>query len=286
MKDSKLQNIKIMSSVVCVLALFGTLIMIGGEIDSINANSASGMILIIIFGIITIISFMTAVISSNVLRKRQGSDYWSVFTYIQALFETFFPCLTSSHSVKMKMKNVSEKNKKTNFWKDLCTGYDMEGIISFMLWLLFWCMCVVGLIICIINNNMKYRFLYIVSITIALIVVTFIVIFASSGIKKDPTAIFKYMEITQTKFSELAEHYDTANIITRKIRVDYKYVFIQAKGKTYCIPIDNYIDMSITLSGFYYIMVLTSTYDSVMKSSFSPVGFEMLKSILESANAK
>ena len=96
--------------------------------------------------------------------------------------------------------------------------------------------------------------------------------------------IFEYMDITGVKFNEIAKHYDKAEKIAHKIWMDYKYVFIQSNGKAYCIPVEDYIDMTITFSGCRYVMVLTSTYSCIVKSAFFSVGFQKLKTMLETAN--
>lgn len=284
MNDEKLEDIKVMSTVSFVIMLAGTIMCIGGEIDNIRTREMSLWWLVLIFGILTVISFAIAVISSRILKKRQGESYFSAIMYIEAILEMFFPSLLSSHSAKLKKINVSEKNKATKLWKDMCAGCDKESIILFILWFLLWSACVWMMVKYIFFADGNDKMLNIISFAVVSIALTVVLICVASGIKKDPMPIFEYMDITKVKFKELAEHYDMADKITHRIRLDYKYVFIQSNGKAYCIPVKDYIDMTITFSRFRYVMVLTSTYNCVVKSAFSPVGFQKLRTMLETFN--
>ncbi len=279
--DEKLEDIKIMSIVVFVVSLAGTIMGVGMEIDNIRTGGVSLWWLVLIFGILTVVSFIIAVVSSHILKKRQGKSYFSTWMYIEATLEIFFPSLLSSYSAKQEKLNVSEKNKETNLWKDMCVGYDIESIVSFVLWFLLWAACVWMVIKYIFFANGNDKMFNIATFSVVLIILTVYLICAASGIKKDPMPIFEYMDITKVKFNEIAKHYDKAEKITHRIWMDYKYVFIQSKGKAYCIPVEDYIDMTITFSRFRYAMVLTSTYDCVVKSAFSPAGFQKLKTMLE-----
>ena len=249
--------------------------------DNIRTGGGPLRWLVLIFGILTVVSFIIAVVSSHILKKRQGKSYFSTKMYIEATLEIFFPSLLGSHSAKQEKLNVSKKNKETNLWKDMCVGYDIESIVSFVLWFLLWAACVWMVIKYIFFADGNDKVFNIISFSVVLIVLTVYLICAESGIKKDPMPIFEYMDITKVKFNEIAKHYDKAEKITHKIWMDYKYVFIQSKGKAYCIPVEDYIDMTITFSRFRYVMVLTSTYNCVVKSAFFPAGFQKLKTMLE-----
>lgn len=285
MNDEKLEDIKIVSTVFFLIMLIGTIIGVGEEIDSIRTGGVSLWWLVLIFAILTVVSFIIAVVSSHILKKRQGKSYFSTKMYIEAALEMFFPSLYRFLFDKTRRAHVSKKNKETNLWKDMCVGYDKESIVSFVLWFLLWAACVWIVIKYIFFINGKDKMFNIASFSVISIILTVYLICAASGIKKDPMPIFEYMDITGVKFNEIAKHYDKAEKITHRIWMDYKYVFIQSKGKAYCIPVEDYIDMTITLSGAFYVMVLTSTYNCVVKSAFSPAGFQKLKTMLEVMNS-
>ena len=282
--DEKLEDIKIGSIVFCAVMLVGTIVLVGGEIDGIRTGEGACWWLVLIFAIPAVVSFIIVVISSHILKKRQGKSYFSTKMYIEAILEMFFPSLLGSYPAKQAKFNVSKKNKETNLWKDMCVGYDKESIVSVVLWFLLWAACVWIVIKYIFFINGNDKMLNIASFSVISIALTVYLICAVSGIKKDPMPIFEYMDITGVKFNEIAKHYDKAEKITHRIWMDYKYVFIQSKGKAYCIPVEDYIDMTITLSGAFYVMVLTSTYNCVVKWAFSPAGFQKLKIMLETAN--
>ncbi len=281
MNDEKIEDVKTASILFCVLMLVGTIVTAGGQIDEIRTDEEVCWWLVLIFAILAVVSFIIAVVSSHILKKRQGKSYFSTKMYMEAILEMFFPALLGSHSAKQEKLNVSKKNKETNLWKDMCVGYDKESIVSFVLWFLLWAACVWMMIKCIFFANGNNKMFDIISFSIVSIVLTVVLICVASGIKKDPMPIFEYMDITKVKFNEIAKHYDKAEKITHRIWMDYKYVFIQSNGKAYCIPIEDYIDMTIIVSRFRYVMVLTSTYDCIVKSAFSPAGFQKLKTMLE-----
>ena len=284
MTDEKLEDLKVMSTVSFVIMLAGTIMCAGGEIDTIRTGEVSLWWLVLILGILTVISFAIAAVASHILKKRQGESYFSTMMYIEAILEMFFPSLSGSHSAKLKKFNVSDANKESNLWKDMCVGCDKECIISFILWFLLWGICVWLTVKYIFFVDGDDKIFDIISFSIVSIALTIVLICVASGIKKNPMPIFEYMDITKVKFKELAKHYDMADKITHKIWMDYKYVFIQSNGKAYCIPVEDYIDMTITFSRFRYVMVLTSTYNCVVKSAFSPDGFQKLKNMLETFN--
>ncbi|MBO5057714.1 MAG: hypothetical protein J5988_05560 [Eubacterium sp.] len=281
MKNEKLEDIKVMSTVSFVILFAMTIVVIAGELDSIRTGDVSFWFLILIFAICTAGSLLTAIVSSHILKKRQGKSYFSNIMYIEAFLEVFFPALSCSHSARMKKRSISEKDKKTGLWQNLCSGCDTKRIISFILWFLLWAACIWLVIKNIFYLSSDDRIMDITTFSIALIVLTFILIGIASGIKKDPTPIFEYMDITKVKFHELAKHYDNSNKIACQIWMDDKYIFIQASGKAYCIPVADNIDMTITFSRFHFVMILTSKYDCVTKSAFFPFGFQKLKKRLE-----
>ena len=232
MNNEKLEDLKVMSTVSFVLSLAITIILIAGEIDSARNGEMSLWFLVLISGIATGISLVIAIVSSSILKKRQGKAYFSNKMYIEGFLEVFFPSLLGSYSAKLRKLNVSEKNKKTNLWKDLCIGYDKGSIISFVLWFLLLAACVWNVVEDILygteSNMLDITALFVISIALV-----FILIGVASGIKKDPTPIFEYM------------------------------------------------DMTINFSRFHFVMVLTSTYDCVIKSALVPFGFQKLKKILD-----
>lgn len=286
MNDEKLEDIKVVSTVSFVIMLAGTIMGVGAEADNIRTGKVSLWWLVLIFGILTVISFAVVVISSRILKKRQGQSYFSTMMYIEAILEMFFPSLSGSHSAKLKKLNVSNENKKSNLWKDMCVGCDIDNIISFILWFVLWSVCVWMVIKYIFFVDGDDNIFNIASFSVVSIALTIVLICVASGMKKNPMPIFEYMDISKVKFKELAKHYDMADKVTHKIWMDYKYVFIQSNGKAYCIPVEDYIDMTITFSRFRFVMVLTSTYDCVVKSSFSPAGFQKLKTMLETFHNK
>ena len=77
MNDEKLEDIKVMSTVSFVIMLAGTIMTAGEEIDNIRTGDISLWWLVLIFGILTVISFSVVVISSHILKKRQGESYFS-----------------------------------------------------------------------------------------------------------------------------------------------------------------------------------------------------------------
>lgn len=281
MNDEKLEDLKVMSTVSFVIFSAITIMCIAEEIDNIRTGAMSLWFLIPISGIFTGISLLIAVISSFILKKRQGKSYFSNIMYIEAFLEVFFPSLSDSHSVKLRKNNVSEKNRKTGLWKDMCVGCDRERLISFLLWFLLWAACIWMVIKNIFYPGNDDRILDITAFSIVSIVLVFILIGVASGIRKDPSPIFEYMDITKVKFNELAKHYDNAEKIARNIWMDSKYVFALSNGKAYCIPVEDYEEMTITFSRFRFIMVLSAKYDCLIKSSLSPVGFRELKKRLE-----
>lgn len=287
MNDERLEDIKVVSTVSFVIMMAGTIMGVGAGIDNIRTGGQGSLWwLVLIFGILTVISFAVVVISSRILKKRQGESYFSTMMYMEAVLEIFFPSLLGSHSAKLKKLNVSDENKKSNLWKDMCVGCDIDNIISFILWFILWSVCVWMVIKHIFFVDGKNKIFDIASFSVAVIAITIVLICVASGIKKNPMPIFEYMDISKVKFKELAKHYDMADKVTHKIWMDYKYVFIQSNGKAYCIPVEDYIDMTITFSRCRFVMVLTSTYNCVVKSSFSPAGFQKLKTMLETFNNK
>ncbi len=112
MTDEKLEDLKVMSSISFVIWLACTIIVAGGEIDSVRNGTVSLWILILIGAILTAVSLLIAVISSRILKKRQGEAYFSTAMYIKGFLEMFFPSLTKdSHPAKMRKRNISEKTK-------------------------------------------------------------------------------------------------------------------------------------------------------------------------------
>ena len=285
MNDEKLEDIKIASEVVFAVMLVGVAVSIGAVFDNIRTDDEGSLWwMVLIFAIPAAISFAIAGISSCILKKRQGESYFSNMMYVKAILEMIFPTLLGSCSAKLKKLNVNDANKESNLWKDMCVGYDKENIISFILWFALWSACVWIVVKYIFFVDGEAKIFNVVSFSIISIALTIVLICVASGIKRDPMPIFEYMDITKVKFNEIAKHYDVADKITHKIWMDYKYVFIQSNGKAYCIPVEDYIDMTITFSRIRFVMVLTSTYNCVIKSSFSPIGFQKLKTILETAN--
>ena len=165
--------------------------------------------------------------------------------YFQALLEHFFPSIASSNSVKMKKLNISNKNKQTNFWKEMCTGYNRENIVPFLLWLVLFVSCVWTIIQKAFFSNETDKIFDLVSFSIAAVIILIIMIVVASGMKKNPTPIFEYMNISKTKFSEIAKHYDNAKKISYGIRVDSKFIYLLSNGKTYCIPMKEYSNIKI-----------------------------------------
>lgn len=111
MNDERLEDIKVMSTVSFFIMLAGTIMCAGTEIDNIRTGGMSLWWLVLIFGILTVISFVMAVVSSHILKKRQGESYFSAMMYIEAILEMVFPSLLGSHSAKLKKLNVSDANK-------------------------------------------------------------------------------------------------------------------------------------------------------------------------------
>lgn len=134
MNDEKLEDIKVMSTVSFVIMLAGTIMCVGEEIDNIRTGRVSLWWLLLIFGMLTVVSLIIAIVSSRILKKRQSESYFSTIMYIQAILELIFRSLLGSHSAKLKKLNVSDENKAAKLWKDMCVGCDKESIVSFVLW--------------------------------------------------------------------------------------------------------------------------------------------------------
>ncbi|MDE6434736.1 MAG: hypothetical protein K2L07_10980 [Lachnospiraceae bacterium] len=281
MRNEKLEDIKISSTVLFIISLIGTIMFVAAEIDAIKYGKASFIWLIIIALIFTIGSLVVAIVSSHILKKRQKDTYWSVSKYFQALFELLFPSMVSSNSVKLKKINVSNKNKQTNFWKEMCTGYYRGSIVSFIFWFVLFLSCVWMIVSAVFSSNKTDKIFDLVSFSIAAVIVFAVMIVAAMGIKKDPTPIFEYMDISKVKFNEIAKHYDSAEKIAYDIWVDRKYIYLLSNGKAYCIPMKEYEDIQISFSRFRFIMVLTSTYNCVVKSAFLPMKFNKAKRKIE-----
>ena len=208
MNDEKLEDIKVVSTVSFVIMMAGTIMGVGAGIDNIRTGGQGSLWwLVLIFGILTVISFAVVVISSRILKKRQGESYFSTMMYMEAILEMFFPSLLGSHSAKLKKLNVSNANKESNLWKDMCVGCDRESIVSFVLWFLLWTACVWMVIKYIFFADGDDNIFNIVSFSVVSIVLTIVLICSASGIKKNPMPIFEYMDISKVKFKELAKEY-------------------------------------------------------------------------------
>ena len=282
MNNEKLEDRKVVSTVSFVLCLIFTIMFIFGDIDSVKDGGKPVIFLSLISGIATVISFVIAVVTSFTLKKRQGKEYFSTKMYIESFIEVMFPSLMASYSSKLRKLNISEKNKNTRLWKELCVGYDKERIITFVLWFLLLAACIWGIADNIIQNG-DNKYLDVAGFSFAAFIIVIILICVVSGIKKDPIPIFEYMDIKKEKFNTLAKHYENSNKITHRIWSDEEYVFAQAKGKAYCFLVEEYEEMTIHFNwNFRFTMVLASKYDCIVQSSFSPFGFRRLKRLLES----
>lgn len=283
MNNEKLEDLKVMSTVSFVICLIMTIMFLAGDLDSIKNGEASLWFLTLIGGIATGVSLIIAIVTSSTLKKRQGEAYFSTKMYIEGFFELFFPSLLESYSAELRKLNVSEKNKKTRLWQELCVGYDKTSIISFVLWFLLLVACVWMIVDNILHNG-DNKWLDVTAASIVVIILIIILVCVASGIKKDPTPIFEYMDITKVKFNTLAKHYANSERITHRIWTDKEFVFVQSKGKAYCFPVEDYEDMTINLSRFRFTMVLTSKYNCIIQSSFFPFGFLKLKKLLKNNN--
>lgn len=282
MKNDKLEDIKVVSTVAFVLSLTFTIILFASELDSIRTGAASLWFLDIICGICSLISLTVSIISSRILKKRQGKDYFSTLMYIEAFIELFCPSLLPSYRNSLKNLKVSKDNQETRLWKTLCVGYDKARVIIFILWFILWASCVWMLIRSIFFLNNENKIFDIVTFSICVVALLFILIFVATEIKIDPMPIFDCIELTKVEFNELAQHFDNAVKIMQDTWMDSEYLFILAKGKSYCIPIKDYEEMSITPNRFgQYVMILSSKHECVVKSSLFPFGFQKLKIMLE-----
>lgn len=281
MNDEKLEDFKVMSATAAIIFGCGTAIGIGAEIDAYKNGGVSILPLLLIFSILTVISLIMALVSGHILKKRQGEEYFSAKDYITGFISMWFPNLTASHSAELRQLNVSDDNKKTKLWKRLCSGYDLDCIISFILWFSLWSLCVWMLIRCIFFSNVTDKIFEIVCYSIVVIMILVVLICVGSGIKKNPLPLFEYISLSGKKFSLLARHFDNAKRIIHKAWMDNEYVFIQAVGKAYCFPIKHYEEMTINFSRFRFVMVLTTRYECIIRSSLSPFGFLILKKQLE-----
>ncbi len=280
MNNEKLEDVKIMSSVMFVIFLIITIIFVAGEIDVLKNGGASVWFFILLFGLAAMVCLIVAIVTSSVLKKRQGELYFSNKMYLEGFLELFFPTLLGSRTAQIRKRNVSDKNKKTRLWKELCAGYDIESIVSFVAWFLLLVGCVKVLIDEILYSE-ESGLIYITAFSIISIVIVVVLVFVAAGIKKDPTPIFEYMDITKVKFNTLAKHYDDSEKITHRIWIDKEFVFVQSKGKAYCFSVDEYEDMTINFTRLRFVMVLSSTYDCIIQSSLTPLGFLKLKKCLE-----
>lgn len=281
MNDEKLEDLKISSTVLFIISLTATIMVVAGQIDAIKSGRASLIWLIVIGLIFTIGSLAVAIVSSYILKKRQRDNYWSSGMYFQALLEFFFPSMASSNSVKLKKLNVSDKNKQTKFWKEMCTGYYKESVVSFLFWLALFLCCVWMIVSKALFSNETDKIFGLVSFSIVAVIVLGIMTVAATGIKKDPTPIFEYMDISKVKFNEIAKHYENAEKIAYGIWVDSKFIYLLSNGKAYCIPTKEYSNIKISFSRFRFVMILTSTYNCVVKSAFFPMKFYKAKRKIE-----
>ena len=240
---------------------------------------------IILFGFAAIVCLIIAIVTSSILKKRQGESYFSTKMYLEGFLELFFPTFLGSRTAQIRKKNVSDKNKKTRLWKELCVGYDIQNIVSFVLWFLLLAACVKVVVDKILYSEGS-GLIDITAFSIISIILVIILIFVAAGIKKDPTPIFEYMDITKVKFNTLAKHYDKSEKITHRVWTDKEFVFVQSKGKAYCFSVEEYEDMTINFTRFRFVMVLSSTYDCIIQSSLTPSGFLKLKKFLESESLK
>lgn len=124
MNNEKLEDLKVMSTVSFVLCLIMTIMCIMNDIDSVRNGTRPILFLSLIFGIATVVSLIIAIVTSSILKKREGKAYFSNKMYIEGFLEVFFPSLLGSYSAKLRKINVSEKNQKTNLWKKLCSEVD------------------------------------------------------------------------------------------------------------------------------------------------------------------
>lgn len=184
MNDEKLEDFKVMSATAAIIFGCGTAIGIGAEIDAYKNGGVSILPLLLIFSILTVISLIMALVSGHILKKRQGEEYFSAKDYITGFISMWFPNLTASHSAELRQLNVSDDNKKTKLWKRLCSGYDLDCIISFILWFSLWSLCVWMLIRCIFFSNVTDKIFEIVCYSIVVIMILVVLICVGSGIKK------------------------------------------------------------------------------------------------------
>ena len=280
MSDDKLEDIKIESSTIFVIFFIGTIMIAFGEIDSIQTGEPSLLFLLIIFGILTIGSLSAAIISSHVLKKRQGKQYWSTANYIQTVLEFTFPAMFRSKSIQLRKQNVSEKNKQTKLWNDLCIGYDKRAVISFVLW----CVLLIEIMRIVIPVAMyegqgKLFDLFFWSIMAISIFV--IAALNATRMKKDPTPLFECMDLHKVKFDEIAKHYENAEKITYGIWIEETYIFLLSKGQVDCIPMKEYKDMIIYFSKWRFVMILKGKYDCVAQSAILPFKFYKAKKKIE-----
>ena len=280
MSDEKLEGIKTGSSALFVIFLIGTIMAAFGEIDSIKTGEPSLLFFIIIFGMVTVGSLSAAIISSHKLKKRQGKKYWSTADYIQAFFEFTFPAMLQSKSIQQRKQNVSEKDKETKLWNDLCIGYDRGAVISFLLWCALW-IELMRVVIAVARYEGQGKFLNLFFWSVMAISIFVIAAFNATRIKKNPSNLFDYIDLHKVKFAEIAEYYEKAEKIAYGIWIGEKFIFWLSKGQVYCIPTKEYENMEIFFSKWRFVMILRVQHDCVVQSAILPFKFYKAKKKIE-----
>ena len=152
-----------------------------------------------------------------------------------------------SKSTQLRKQNVSEKNKQTKLWNDLCIGYDKRAVISFVLW----CALLIEIMRIVIPVAMyegQGKLLNLFFWSVMAICIFVIAVLNATRMKKDSTHLFEYIDLHKVKFNEIAKHYEKAEKIAYGIWIDEKFIFMLSKGQVYCISTKEYEDMKIHFS--------------------------------------
>ncbi len=88
--------------------------------------------------------------------------------------------------------------------------YNKARVIIFILWFILWDSCVWMLIRSIFFLNNENKIFDIVTFSICVVALLFVLIYVATEVKIDPMPIFDCIELTKVEFNELAQHFDNA----------------------------------------------------------------------------
>ena len=122
MNNEKLEDRKVVSTVSFVLCLILTIMFISGDIDSVKDGGKPVVLLSLISGIATIISFVIAVVTSSTLKKRQGKE-----NECRLLCKLHIK-LVKSRKIPRKLCKMTKKMEKIKYFCSYYSHFEINVI--------------------------------------------------------------------------------------------------------------------------------------------------------------